>query len=138
MPIAAILTLKALLALVLLASSYGCGELFPRCLGPGQDITSPAFTFPLKNAETGARICDGAVRVTRDDGFTEMLEVSPPPDCKYFGAYSRPGMYSMDISAPGFQSVVNDDDIRVEEHGEGPICGEPITYEETIVLEPSN
>ena len=140
---------KALLAFVLLASSSGCGELRPRCGGVGQDETSPAFMFPLKNAETGAFICDGTVRVTHDDGISETLTVipgsptAPEPDpepeplCLYISEQSGSGVYSMDVSAPGFQSFVIDE-IRVEEHGEGPICGEPITYEETIALEPSN
>ena len=144
MPNAVNSMLTALLALLLAVFTYGCGE-SPWCDGAIDDQLFHAFDIKLESAATGEAICDATIRVTRNDGFSETLNVSiaepqpedPEPElrCAYQSAQAGKGGYSMDVSAPGFQSLAIDD-IGVEEHGAGPHCGTPITYRETIELEP--
>ena len=56
----------------------------------------------VTNADTGAPICDATVTVT-DGGYSEELQ--PIPDargCRFRGAFSRPGVYSVRAERQGF------------------------------------
>jgi hypothetical protein len=56
----------------------------------------------VTNADTGAPICDATVTVT-DGGYSEELQ--PIPDargCRFRGAFSRPGVYSVRAEREGF------------------------------------
>lgn len=145
MPNAVNSTLKVLPALMLAVFTYGCG-VASQCTDPIVDQVVYTFNIQLESAATGEAICDATIRVTRNDGFSETLNVTiaepqpedPDPElrCAYQNAQTAgKGVYSMDVYAPGFQSIVIDD-IRIEEHSDGPNCGAPITYSETIELEP--
>ena len=56
----------------------------------------------VANADTGAPICDATVTAT-DGGYSEELQ--PIPDargCRFWGASSRPGIYSVRAERQGF------------------------------------
>lgn len=91
----------------------------------------PAFDIRLEGAASGEPICDAGILATTQE-FSEQLEVY---QCRYLGPWGSPGVYSLEVTAPGFKTLVLEH-IEVEEIKLGSMCGNPVTHEETLKLEP--
>ena len=76
---------------------------------PGCDFTCRALCVVavgldvgVTNGETGAAICDAIVTAV-DDGYSEQLRgIGTGQGCRYEGAYSRPGVYSVRAERQGY------------------------------------
>jgi len=79
----------------------------------------------------GARICDATV-TARDGSYSTVLQAfASQPDCKYEGAYERPGTYDIEVVSGTRSRTV--DNVRVTTEG---ACEALQTQHLTVVLDP--
>ena len=90
--------------IVALLAMPGCRCRTPFCGEPcfALCVIAVGLDVGVANAATGAPICDATVTAT-DGGYSEELQ--PIPDargCRFRGAFSRPGVYSVRAEREGF------------------------------------
>lgn len=92
--------LSILVSLLVVGSSTAC------ILGTGSncsDIAVPGVAVIVKDAVTGARICDATVQLTDSAGHKQILTSSGSvASCEFDGAFDMPGTYSILIGATGY------------------------------------
>ena len=89
-----------LLCISLASSVAGCGS---DCKSYG----SAGLGIRVEDAK-GEAVCDASVNI-RDGDYAEMLQVTEPTDsepCTFYGAYERPGSYTISIEVAGSNPVV--------------------------------
>lgn len=91
------LALKSLLASFVILSALGCGDDPAPCT-----LESRAgLNVNVFDENTNKALCDVSVRAT-DGDYTESLSLQFSNDCRYSGAWDRPGAYRVDVSKEGY------------------------------------
>ncbi len=94
---AGVTRIKALLLVAGLTLLAGCGQEGASGV-VCTTIAEAGLSVRVSDARTGSAVCDATVTAT-EAGYSETLL---PLDCRYLGAYERPGTYVVSVTAAGF------------------------------------
>jgi len=96
--------MKRILVLCVSALAWGCERDPVVCTA----IAAAGLSVGVTNEQTGQALCDATVTAT-DGDYSETLF---PNECRYVGAWERPGTYRVRAEARGFAAKTIDD-VRV-------------------------
>jgi hypothetical protein len=107
-----------------LIQAVGCGKDCPA-------IAKSGLSVRVLSAKSDEAICDAHV-VAIQGSYAEALARSELPDCRYVGLVSRPGTFTIETSATGFQAST-DGPVTIPTEEE---CGQVIPQSLTVLLSP--
>lgn len=99
----------------------------------GSDAGYPALLVTVVDAQTGGPLLTEVLMVVTDGAFSETYRVAPPVTLPLAAADERPGTYSIEVSAAGYQTW-RISGVRV---GRSFLCDQQDTRRLTAGLQPN-